>query len=172
MATTPIYGFVTPDLANTADGPAAMAALAQRVERQMTTLRQVSGYVWEPNAAYNADSLDNVIAQQVVPTVVIGWMTIYVNVNLAGPAGSISGSGSTFAGQLETVVDDVLIRQYRFHALAGTRTLALSTQVSAGRTAAQTSATIKIRLDLESGVPVNVNHINLRVEQFGAPASG
>jgi hypothetical protein len=171
MATTPIYGFVTPDLASTADGPTALAVLAQRVEREMTTFRATQDYGVEPNAAYNGNTTND-IATKTFAVSCIGYLVVTLNVNIGSSTAAYDSGGPTYAGWLVTRIDGVEIRSYRFHALWGTRTLALSTVAFASNTAAQTSRTVVARLVLEGGAPVNVNHVNITLSQFGAPGTG
>jgi len=174
MATTPIYGFVTPDLAGTADGPAAMSALALRVEREMTVLRAAQEFTQEPNASYPTGSTDVVIHTVSASTSVIGWMEVsaYANLGMAGASGS-DVTAQAFAGQLKIFVDGVQYRSLRFHSLWGTRTLPVYVNAHVARSAAQTSANIQLRLTTESGsTAVSVNHSAIYVAQFGAPATG
>jgi len=174
MATTPIYTFTTPDLTGTADGPAAMAALATRVEREMSTFRSAQEFSQEPNSNWNAGTTDNLIYSITVATAVIGWITIDAYANLAAAGGNTSNvTQDPFAGYLKVLVDDVLIRTLRFHNLWGTRTLPIAVNAAAARTAAQTSTNIKLKLDVGSGgLGVSVNHTAIYVCQYGAPGTG
>lgn len=173
MATTPIYGFVTPDLATTADGPAAMAALATRVEREMSTWRAGQEFTQEPNTSYPAGSSTDVTIQAVnVATSVIGWIGIDANVNLAALGGSSDVSAGAFAGYLAIHVDDVQQRLYRFHSLWGTRMLPINLRAEVPRTAAQTSTNIKLKMTVQSGLSVSMSYSSIYVTQYGAPATG
>jgi hypothetical protein len=177
MATTPIYGFVTPDLANTADGPAAMAALALRVEREMSTLRASQEFSQEPLTPYNANTNGNVLHTVTVATGVIGWITIDANVllNVVGgtPVDSNGVYSSSMSGWVKLLVDNVQVRQYRFHSVWGTRTMLVPICAAVTRTAAQTSTQVKVTMDIDSGsTPVNYVNSHVYVVQYGAPATG
>lgn len=172
MATTTIYGFPSPDLGSTADGPAAMAALAARVEREMTTLQAINTWTQEPNAGYSQNTSGNVIHTVTPSLSVIGYLDIEANINLVALGGTSDVSAGAFAGFMHIQVDGVDLRNYRFHSLWGTRALALTVSGSVANTAAQTSRVVRLVMDLQSGLNVSVNHSELTVKQVGAPGVG
>jgi hypothetical protein len=174
VATTPIYGFVTPDLAATADGPAAMAALAARVEREMSTFRSASEHTVEDTSTIvTAVGSDTTVQSITVPTSVIGWIDIQFTAIITSVDIGPSVDGIGLAGHSKIFVDDVLIRTVRFHNRRGTRTMEVSMTASIGRTAAQTSTNIKAKLSLTTGSSaVDCYTPRLYVRQFGAPGSG
>lgn len=173
MATTPVYGFVTPDLANTADGPTALATLATRVEREMSTLRATNTWTQEPNAGYNQNTSGNVIHSITASPSVIGWLDIEASINLAAIGGSSSDvSAGAFAGFMQLQVDAVQIRNYRFHSLWSTRSVVLTFSGKVTNTAVQTSRVVRLVMDLQTGLGVSVNHSEITVAQFGAPGTG
>lgn len=174
MATTPIYGFVTPDLSGSADGPAALSALALRVERELPTVRATNEYNQEPNAAYGAGTTNNLIHSVSVPTSVIGWMEIHAFANL-GMAGASGADFSTqvYAGALRLVAAGSTLRTVRVHTLWAARTLTYSLFGVIARTAANSTTAIELRLDLDGGgTGVYVNNTSILATQIGAPGSG
>ena len=173
MATTPIYGFTTPELGSTADGPAAMAALAARVERQMTTIRVGTEFSQEPNANYGPNTNNNLIHSISFPTSIIGWLEIHATINLgAYGASGTNIPANSFSGFIYLLVDDGQRRKIRFHTLWGTRTVQVNAFCTASRTAAQTTTSVKLRMDVGSDLGVTVNSSNIYVGQVGAPATG
>ena len=172
MATTPIYTFTTPDLTGTADGPAAMAALATRVEREMTTLRGCVEYTQEPNSGWGQNTTGNVIFNFTAPVSVIGYLDISATINLVALGGTSDVTSGSFAGFMKINVDGTDIRNYRFHSLWGTRMVCLAISGKAANSAAQTSRNIKLIMDLQAGWDVSVNQTNVNVCQVGAPGTG
>lgn len=172
MATTPIYGLPSPDLGSTADGPAAVAALAARVEREMTTLRGCNEWTQEPNSGWNQNTTGNIIYLVSQAVNVIGYLDISANINLVALGGTSDVTAAAFAGFMKLTVDGVEIRNYRFHSLWGTRMLPVSINGRVANTAAQTTRAIRLVMDLQSGLNVSVNHSAIYVCQFGAPGSG
>lgn len=174
MATTPIYGFVTPDLAATADGPAAMAALAARVEREMSTFRSASTHtLGDTETTVSAVGSDTQIQSVAVATNVIGWITIQFTCEITTTTVADTFSGVGIAGWAKIFVDDVQVQSTRWHNKRGTRTVEVVTTGTAARTAAQTSTNIKSKIELTVGSSaVLVFAPTLYVCQFGAPGSG
>jgi hypothetical protein len=173
MAATPIYNFVTPDLANTADGPAAMAALATRVEREMSTFRSTTTH--DPGDTVTAlpgPSTDTVVLQVTSSTAVIGWIDIEFQCLLTSN-GVDSYLNIGLAGYVKIYVDDVLVRTRRYHNQFGTRSLDFTMRAAVARTAAQTSTNLKAKVDVTPGSSaVNCFAPSFYVVQYGAPGSG
>ena len=178
MATTPIYTFTTPDLTGTADGPAAMAALATRVEREMSTWRAAQEFSQEPNQSFNPNTTGNLLHSITVATGVIGWITIEANIllNMNGSVSydtNVGAYSQAFSGWVKMLVDNVQIRQYRYHSIWRTGTMIVPLNGAIGRTAAQTSTNVKLTLDIDSGsTPVNYINSHIYVCQYGAPGTG
>lgn len=177
MGATAKLGFPWPELTNSADGPAAIQALAQQVETQMTNYNNPSAVAYgnDYNVHVAPGAQNTFFSIDIVPTV-IGWGMIDVDCALAvgGPQGGrvpatpVQNAG----GQLLVMQGATLLRGMRWHSrmraeivfVGGAIPVALPSSVSS----------IQLRLicacDTNSDAyGVDVYTANVAVTQFGAP---
>lgn len=170
-AYTPIYLLPSPALGETADGPAAITALATRVERELPILRAANTFDKEADIDINPNSTTTV--HQIDCAVsVIGWATAELSISWGTQDGS-TGYWSAIAGYVRLYLNNVLIRQTRYHSQGRTRFL--SRTIVASKALGTADSNLNVRADIYVDAPsatVRYFHSSIWVEQFGAPAVG
>jgi hypothetical protein len=177
MGATAKLGFPWPELTNSADGPAAIQALAQQVELQMTNYNfaSVVAYGNDYNSHVAPGAQTTYFSVDLTPAV-IGWALIDVNVALSvgGPQGGrvpatpVQNAG----GQVLIQQGATLLRGLRWHSrmraeivdVAGFIPLALPSSVG--------SIQLRIIVSCDSNSDAygcDVYESNVSVSQFGAP---
>lgn len=170
-AYTTTYLLPSPALGETADGPAAITALAARVERELPVLRAANTFDKEadidinPNTAVTVHQIDCALA-------VIGWATVQLQINFGTQDGS-TDYWSPIAGYVRLYLDNVQFRQTRYHSQSRTRFL--SRTISASKLLGTANTNLNVRADITCDAPSSTAryfHSSIFVEQFGAPAVG
>lgn len=168
---TTTYLFPSPALGETADGPAAITALAARVEREMPILRASMEEFKDVGGQGIGPGSTLLVHEKDVAVAALGWAEAEVNYCIGLTSATVSDY-SLIAGQLSIWLNDVQVRNVRFHNNARVRQI---TGTFTGVVALQgaTNLNVKFRCAADGGsVAVTAFYDNFNVRQYGAPLAG
>lgn len=165
---TTLYKLPSPELTvGSADGPAAIQALAARTERELPQLRRDDHYRGDASLLVGGNQ-QGVLFTTSITVAAIGWMDVDFGAIIMGSNGAVP-----FAGELRIRFGSTVAREIRYHnhGLAAVTATGFTSQALV---TGQTSITCDILLynDATSSQPVYGAAYNLGIRQFGAPASG
>jgi hypothetical protein len=168
---TTLYKLPSPELlVGSADGPAAVLALANRVERELPQLRRDDYYSHDTNLLVGPGQ-QGVLFNVDITVAAIGWLDADFGAIVTASSGTATPA---YGGFVRIRFGSTITREIRFHNHSAT------TLITAGGLAAlplitgQTTISCDVLLqnDSTSGQPIYGVAYHLGVRQYGAPATG
>lgn len=175
MATpTPIYKFPIPDDTAAADGPTAIAALANAVETKMANYRGATynaGGIAESRHALGSEFSYAMLS---IPSTVNGWVEFEYEFMVGSDAnGDTVDPTKTIAGTFSFLIGSTVLRSHHFDNQQSTGYQPVTGRVAFAVQGSNTQTPLEIRAFYEAKCPASlvVLHQQWRAIQFGSTAT-
>lgn len=169
---TSLYKLPSPELlVGSADGPAAIQALAARTERELPQLRRQDNWYADIALLVGAGQ-QGVALSQDVTVAAIGWLEVDASLDISVDSGVTTGGA--VAGFMNIRFGATITRPVRFHNHSLSVMMHPRGSAALALVSGQTTVSVDVLLALDSTAsqPIRGWTVNLGVRQYGAPATG